>query len=244
MDLHGAFVQENWISLGGSFFICHGISIVIPRSSGILEWVEYQNMGSYQVTIELPPNWYENNDLLGFALRCVYVASPNESQYESAHTSEDEPNNRFAFASEIERLVFFCILSVRGNNQSAKVDVFSFESRSVNDGVSDTVWLIFYPKVAFKEAIKESYRSSQWTHFTASFAGFGRVEECGIRLIYTKDFEQKHPTMAQGNSSHGNFGKHGSSTEATNSKAHDKSNPMEQSPVDESCHKRFRGTQD
>ena len=147
-------MQENWISLGGSFFICHGISIVIPRSSGILEWVEYQNMGSYQVTIELPPNWYENNDLLGFALRCVYVASPNESQYESAHTSEDEPNNRFAFASEIERLVFFCILSVRGNNQSAKVDVFSFESRSVNDGVSDTVWLIFYPKVAFKEAIK------------------------------------------------------------------------------------------
>ena len=30
-------------------------------------------MGSDQVTIELPPNWYEDKDLLGFALCGVYT---------------------------------------------------------------------------------------------------------------------------------------------------------------------------
>ena len=134
----------------------------------------------------------------------------------------------------------YCNLRIQGNHQSGVVYFFTLKSCCVNDGVSHIVWVIFYPQVA----IKQLYRSNQWRHFMASFHGFGRVEKCRIRLIYAEDYEQKHPTMAQGNSSHGNFGKHGSSTEATNSKAHDKSNPMEQSPVDESCHKRFRGTQD
>ena len=31
-------------------------------------------MESDEVTLELSQNWYENNDLLGFALCCVYVS--------------------------------------------------------------------------------------------------------------------------------------------------------------------------
>ena len=50
--------------------------------------------------------------------------------------------------------------------------------------------------------------------------------------------------MAQDSSSHGSFGEHGSATEDTNSKAHNKRNPTEQSRWEESHHKRFRGTQD
>ena len=70
-DLHNAFVQEPQIFLGASDF---GRSIFIPRSSGILEGTKNQSMGSNDVRIELPQNWYENNEFLGFALcYCVPV---------------------------------------------------------------------------------------------------------------------------------------------------------------------------
>ena len=50
------------------------MSIVIPRSSGILAGIRNESINSDEVTIELPQNWYENNDLLGFGLCCVYVS--------------------------------------------------------------------------------------------------------------------------------------------------------------------------
>ncbi|XP_034679876.1 disease resistance protein RUN1-like [Vitis riparia] len=142
--------MKRKISVGDSLFGGHGISIVIPRSSGILEWIGYQSTGSDEVIIELPPNWCENNDLLGFALCCVYVSlddkfnyqyedpSAHESQNESAHTSENEPNNGSGCESENEELLeFYCNLSIRENNQSADVEHFSFIPCCVIDGVSD-----------------------------------------------------------------------------------------------------------
>ena len=230
------FVQVPRIYSGCTSFIGNGISILIPRRSGILEWIRYQRMGSHKVTIELPLNWYENKDLLGFALCCVY---------ESADTADDEPHNASACESENEESSQpYCTLSIQGNNQSTIMDSFSWVSYCANVCVSDIVWVIFYPKVAFKEAIKLFYQSNQWTHFMASFGGFRRVEQCGIRLIYAEEYEQKHPTMTQGSTSHGNFGEHGSVREDTDSKAHNKRNPTEQSPREESHHKRFRETQD
>lgn len=49
------------------------MSIAIPRSSGILAGIRNESIKSDEVTIELPQNWYENNDLLGFDLCCAYV---------------------------------------------------------------------------------------------------------------------------------------------------------------------------
>ncbi|XP_034679886.1 disease resistance protein RPV1-like [Vitis riparia] len=216
-----------------SYFSGNGIGIFIPRSSGILEWITYRNMGRDEVTIELPPNWYENDDLWGFALCCVYVAPAYESQYESGLISEDDSE------LEDEEPVFCCELTIEGNNQLENVGFFSFFSPCVPSDVSDMQWVICYPKLA----IKKSYHTNQWTHFKASFGG-AQVEECGIRLVYRKDYEQKHPTMAQGSTSHGNFGEHGSVREDTDSKAHNKRNPTEQSPREESHHKRSRETQD
>ena len=48
------------------------MSIVIPRSSTILCMMKTRSMGSDDVTIKLPHNWYENNDLLGFSLCCMH----------------------------------------------------------------------------------------------------------------------------------------------------------------------------
>ena len=49
------------------------------------------------------------------------------------------------------------------------------------------MWVIYYPK----DSIKEKYRSNEWTHFTASFHGFGtiKVKECGFHLIYSKEYQ-------------------------------------------------------
>ncbi|KAJ9676040.1 hypothetical protein PVL29_024839 [Vitis rotundifolia] len=201
-----------------SWFWGNGISIVIPRSSGILEWLTNQNMGRHEVTIELPPNWYKNDDLWGFALYCVSVAPAYESQ----------------------NLEFRCELTIKGNNQKYLFELFCVCVKYV---VSDMQWLIYYPKLA----IEKDYHTDKWRHFEVSFYHIisdVKVKECGIRLVYRADYEQKHPIMAQGSTSHGNFGEHGSVREDTNSKAHNKRNPTEQSPGDESHHKRFRETQD
>ena len=194
-------------------------------------------MGRNEVTVELPPNWYKNDDLWGFALCCVYVApacdSEDESQYESGLIYEDDSE------LEDEQAWFGFDLRIEGNNQSQLMNSFCLDSRCVICDVSDMQWVICYPKLA----IVKSCHTNQWTHFKASFDP-DRVVECGICLVYTEDYEQKHPTMAQGSTSHGNFGEHGSVREDTNSKAHNKRNPTEKSPGEESHHKRFRETQD
>ena len=188
LDLHGAFVQGRKVINRYSSFYGNGIGIVIP-SSGILEWITYQNMGR-QVTIELPPNWYKNDDLWGFALCCVYVApackSEDESQYESGLISEDEDDAEH----EDEGPGFCCDLTIEGNNQSQYVGSFFLDSRCIKDDVSDMQWVICYPKLA----IEKSYHTNQWTHFKASFGSDEvEVEKCGIRLVYREDYEQKHP---------------------------------------------------
>ena len=55
------------------------IQIVIPWNNGIPEWISQHKKGSH-ITIELPMNWYQNNDLLGVALCSVYVPFHIESK--------------------------------------------------------------------------------------------------------------------------------------------------------------------
>ncbi|XP_034679882.1 disease resistance protein RPV1-like [Vitis riparia] len=195
-------IEDGYVFNRYSSFLGNGIGIVIPRSSGILEWITNRNMGRNEVTIELPPNWYENGDLWGFALCCVYVAPAYESQYESGHISEEDSE------LEDEEPEFECDLIIEGNNQSEYLGFFCLASRCFKYDVS-MQWVICYPKLA----IEESYHTNQWTHIEASFYG-AQVEECGIRLVYREDYEQKHPTMAQRSTSHGKFGDHGLVREA------------------------------
>ncbi|KAJ9676043.1 hypothetical protein PVL29_024841 [Vitis rotundifolia] len=150
-----------------SFFSGNGIGIVITRSSGILEWMTNRKMGRHKVTIELPPNWYENGDLWGFALCCVYVALAYESECESGHLSEEDSE------LEDEESEFNCDLIIEGNNQSEYLGSFYLSSRCVKYDVSDMQWVICYPKLA----IEKSYHTNQWTHIKASFYG-AQVEEC------------------------------------------------------------------
>ena len=146
-----------------------GTSILLPRSSAILEGISYQSTGSNDVTIELPPNWYGNNDLLGFAIYCVW-----------------DPSRIGSHRCEYG-------LKIRGNDEQEYLGYFPFDFFCPDFHPSafvipvfvalDLACIMCYPKVA----IREKYRSKKWTHIVASFHGSTRVEGCGIHLIYAKD---------------------------------------------------------
>ncbi|KAJ9675652.1 hypothetical protein PVL29_024532 [Vitis rotundifolia] len=128
--LPSSFSEFQDFVYGGSARILHlhdsvsyfeeGVSIFIPGMSGIPELIMDQNMGNH-VTIDLPQDWYEDKDFLGFALCLAFVPlhdeseddfehgfedkseiqSENESDHdEGAHKSEDESENGSAYNSD------------------------------------------------------------------------------------------------------------------------------------------------
>ena len=172
-----------------------GMSIVIPRSSTILGMITTPSMGSNHVAIKLPQNWKENNDLLGFALFCVYSPMLLDDEYYNVSDSESEDEGfRRCLTVSIE-LRRTCVSVTESEDEDLQRDLMSIQSLcDLSDDycLSDQMWVIHYPKSAI--------RSNQWTHFTASFdcidgIGYplGKVEECGIHLIYANCFQcQQH----------------------------------------------------
>lgn len=169
MDLYNAFVQETYESTTiFSGFSGEGTSIVICRSSGILEGIRNQCTGSDQVTIKLPPNWYENEEFLGFALCCVYVRVPHEVK---------------------NRISFCCRVEIEEN--PSWVDVLAFGSfcdcyddDDDDDRVSDLVWMMYYPKVAIRENCPLNQTISLSAKFFSWETYIYEVEECGIHFLY------------------------------------------------------------
>ncbi|RVW24146.1 hypothetical protein CK203_088746 [Vitis vinifera] len=55
------------------------ITVFIPGNNGIPEWIGYKKKGS-EIATELPENWWEDNNFLGFALCSVFVPLHIESK--------------------------------------------------------------------------------------------------------------------------------------------------------------------
>ena len=229
------FLQNYWINSVRRHGVFRNpiISIAIPESCGILEGISDQSRGN---CLGLPPNWYENKDLLGFAIFCAFV----ESRVVGCR----------------------CYLTIKGNGKHENLGYFSLLSKPWLDyDISDLACITCYTKAD----IEGKYHSNQWTHLVASFDSDARVEGCSIHLIYAKDYVQMHPSMVQASSSCGNsfingtrqfFSRgnssingtrkffscgnsrdHGSPTEDDYINADNKRSPIELSHVDESHHK-------
>ena len=209
-DLNCSSRNEVWSENSVSTYGSKGICIVLPGSSGVPEWI----MDDQGIATELPQNWNQNNEFLGFALCCVYVPlddesedvseneSDNRSEDESAHTSENEIDDKSKNDSvaELSEYVFTpscrlkCSLKICGDNITL-VDLPQYESSCFcydqdNDSVSRQTWVIWYSKAA----IQEWYPSDQWPYIVPLFEGFYntfkkafKVEECKVRLIYSQD---------------------------------------------------------
>ncbi|KAJ9675500.1 hypothetical protein PVL29_024428 [Vitis rotundifolia] len=148
---------------------------IFISSSGKPGWTRYQNEES-MVSIELPWNWYRNNDLLGFALCSVYV--PPDKESEDGHQDGDD-------------WCLECELTIGGGHQFNLVDRFLFQCRWCDcriDDVSSQVLVRYYPKIR----IPSEYASNK--SLKAAFRGYFKgkpveVENCGIHLIYANEQE-------------------------------------------------------
>ena len=167
------------------------MSIVIPRSSTILGMIMTRRMGSDHVGIKLPQNWNENNDLLGFALFCVYSPMLRDVEYDNVFPSESEDEESECGLTVSTNL---CVSDSEFEDEDSKFSPFTrlgFISFQSWCNLSDQMLVIYYPK----DAIREKFGSNEWTHFKALFSGskLSHVEECGIHLIYANGFQcQQH----------------------------------------------------
>ena len=179
------------------------MSIVIPRNSTILGMIKTRSMGSDGVTIKLPQNWYENSDLLGFALCCVYPPMLLGDKYDNVSALESEAGCERGLIVLIT-LEKICVSDLESADEymewvsEDRISVESWCNLSDDDCSSDQMCVIYYPK----DAIKEKFRSNECTHFRASFYCTDgnyfhptkvEVEECGVHLIYANCFQcQQH----------------------------------------------------
>ncbi|KAJ9705520.1 hypothetical protein PVL29_003523 [Vitis rotundifolia] len=166
------------------------LSAVIPKSSVIPEWMRYQNLGS-EVTTELPTNWYEDPNFLGFVVSCVY--QPRQS------------------------ISFICELNLHGNGFGfKKQQKFTCGCDcywEFNGNFNDQVWVWWYPKIAIRNAHRHSSFKDlhKFTHFNASFKDlhpdqFPIIKNWGVNLIFAGD-QHNHKAMLL--DPLGNFGDNG-----------------------------------
>ncbi|KAJ9676276.1 hypothetical protein PVL29_025007 [Vitis rotundifolia] len=159
---------------------------VIPGSSGIPEWVSYQRMGC-EVRIELPMNWYEDNNFLGFVLFFHHVPldddddddddDDNNDDDDDEDDDDDDDDDECETTQDGEP---HCELTISHGDQSERLDkiwpYFECKTYSITDGSYDdehysgstsdpAIWVTYFPQTD----IPCEYRSSWWNNFKAHF---------------------------------------------------------------------------
>eukprot|EP00261_Vitis_vinifera_P030546 XP_019071789.1 PREDICTED: TMV resistance protein N-like isoform X3 [Vitis vinifera] len=136
-----------------------GISIVMPGSCGIPEWIKHQKMGS-GVTIELPMNWHEDKNLLGFVLCSLNV--PAKDELASLH----------------------CRLIINGNHFES---LYFITFGCYECDASDLVWLLYYPKIGIPARYRSNqWRNLKVIFYYININNRkpSKVEKSGVHLIY------------------------------------------------------------
>ena len=192
--------SSNEVFLRDSDFIGHGVCIVVPGSNGIPKWIRNQRE-RHHITIELPQNCYENDDFLGIAICFVYVplkeceyipendfaqTSENESGDEALNESDDLPEAESSISTELE-----CQLSLYDRNKFSSMCVRHLSFRTTckcyhDGGVSEQMWVIFYPKAAILESSLTNTSMFLLALFKDSRNHF-KVLKCGLQPLYAQD---------------------------------------------------------
>ncbi|XP_034675715.1 disease resistance protein RPV1-like isoform X1 [Vitis riparia] len=145
----------------------------------------------------LPQNCYENDDFLGIAICSVYApldecendlarASENESGDEALNEYDDLLEAESSISTELK-----CQLSLNEGYGFSSLCVRHLSFRTTckcyhDGGVSEQMWVIFYPKAA----ILESCHTNRFMHLNAVFMGSRnhfKVLKCGLQPIYAQD---------------------------------------------------------
>ncbi|KAL6315302.1 hypothetical protein AAG906_000392 [Vitis piasezkii] len=126
---------------------------VIPGSSGIPEWVRYQRMGC-EVSIELPMNWYEDNNFLGFVLFFHHVPLDDDDDDDECETTESEfPHCELTIShgDQSERLK-----EISGSSYPDELDCYNSGSTS-----DPAIWVTYFLRLKFPCGIHLLYAQDQ-----------------------------------------------------------------------------------
>ena len=126
-----------------------------------------------EITIDLPKNWYEDNNFLGFALFCHHVPIDDENEGGLDLQLLISDGDQFGH--------------VETQNIVPLGDYTLFANPALR--------VVYFPQIS----ISSEYRSNRWNKFKTRFSalcGWGdktafKVESCGIHLIYAQDHPQQ-----------------------------------------------------
>ena len=137
-----------------------------------------------EITIDLPKNWYEDNNFLGFALFSHY-APVDDDIFKAANIRIASDSLRLLISDgdqfgHMETIQFFPNYSLDMKNSTLLAD--------------PTLMVVYFPQIA----ISSEYRSNRWNKFKTRFSALPneafKVKSCGIHLIY--DHGQDHPQQS------------------------------------------------
>ena len=156
----------------------HHVHVIILGRRGIPKWISHKSMGD-EITIDLPKNWYEDNNFLGFALFCHHVPIDDENEDGLDLQLLISDGDQFG---HMETIQFFPNYSLDMKNSTLLAD--------------PALMVVYFPQIS----ISSEYRSNRWNKFKARFSSVffepnreasGKVESCGIHLIYAQDHPQQ-----------------------------------------------------
>ena len=148
----------------------------------------------HEITIDLPKNWYEDNNFLGFALFWHHVPFDDDDDddlFRHLFPIDDDDDDDDGFEDGTLRLL------ISDGDQFGRVDS---KHVSISTLFADPALMVVY---FLQIAISSEYRSNRWNKFKAGFSSVFKqayrrasckVESCGIHLIY--DHGQDHPQQS------------------------------------------------
>ena len=146
-----------------------------------------------EITIDLPKNWYEDNNFLGFALFWHHVPFDDDDDddlFRHLFPIDDDDDDDDGFEDGTLRLL------ISNGDQFGRV-----ESKYVSIHIENStlfadlaLMVVYFPQIA----ISSEYRSNRWNKFKTRFSALPneafKVKSCGIHLIY--DHGQDHPQQS------------------------------------------------
>ena len=146
-----------------------------------------------EITIDLPKNWYEDNNFLGFALFWHHVPFDDDDDddlFRHLFPIDDDDDDDDGFEDGTLRLL------ISDGDQFGRVEKIEFIMDMNLDIKNSTLFadaalmVVYFPQIA----ISSEYRSNRWNKFKAGFSSYLRPitkASCGIHLIYAQDHPQQ-----------------------------------------------------
>ena len=164
-----------------------------PPSKVTQEWFGHPSPG-HSVTIDIPPNLYNDNNWMGFAL-CVCFSLHGDPKNFFDHVFSEIPQYLYCHFRTTVAGVDDQILAFR----TGKAEIMWLNN------IGRFIWISYVPGEPFKYMLRQCNCIEGL--FVSDWPGV-MVQECGLRLLYQRDLEELEQKLKQCNvliSEHSDF---------------------------------------